>query len=41
MAEALKREAQIEVLARDLAKAHVLYLGRGTWVYRLWRSKAR
>ena len=31
MAEALKREAQIEVLARDLAKARdVLYLGRGT-----------
>ncbi|HEX2724734.1 MAG TPA: glutamine--fructose-6-phosphate transaminase (isomerizing), partial [Beijerinckiaceae bacterium] len=31
MAEAVKREAQIEVLARDLAKAtDVLYLGRGT-----------
>jgi glucosamine--fructose-6-phosphate aminotransferase (isomerizing) len=31
MAEAVKREAQIEVLARDLAKAQdVLYLGRGT-----------
>ena len=31
MTEALKREAQIEVLARDLAKARdVLYLGRGT-----------
>ena len=31
MAEALKREAQIEALARDLAKAQdVLYLGRGT-----------
>jgi glutamine---fructose-6-phosphate transaminase (isomerizing) len=31
MAEAVKREAEIEVLARDLAKAtDVLYLGRGT-----------
>jgi glucosamine--fructose-6-phosphate aminotransferase (isomerizing) len=31
MAEAVKREAQIELLARDLAKAtDVLYLGRGT-----------
>jgi glucosamine--fructose-6-phosphate aminotransferase (isomerizing) len=31
MAEAVKREAQIEMLARDLAKASdVLYLGRGT-----------
>jgi glucosamine--fructose-6-phosphate aminotransferase (isomerizing) len=31
MAEAVKREAQIEVLARELAKAQdVLYLGRGT-----------
>jgi glucosamine--fructose-6-phosphate aminotransferase (isomerizing) len=31
MAEAVKREAQIEILARDLAKASdVLYLGRGT-----------
>jgi glucosamine--fructose-6-phosphate aminotransferase (isomerizing) len=31
MAEAMKREAQIEVLARELSKAKdVLYLGRGT-----------
>ncbi|KMO36098.1 glucosamine--fructose-6-phosphate aminotransferase, partial [Methylobacterium tarhaniae] len=31
MAEALKREAEIEVLAREIAKARdVLYLGRGT-----------
>jgi glutamine---fructose-6-phosphate transaminase (isomerizing) len=31
MAEAIKREPQIEVLTRDLAKAtDVLYLGRGT-----------
>ncbi|MGO4705306.1 glutamine--fructose-6-phosphate transaminase (isomerizing) [Microvirga sp. 2MCAF38] len=31
MSEAIKREAQIEVLSRDLAKAKdVLYLGRGT-----------
>jgi glutamine---fructose-6-phosphate transaminase (isomerizing) len=31
MADAVKREAEIEVLARDLAKAtDVLYLGRGT-----------
>jgi glucosamine--fructose-6-phosphate aminotransferase (isomerizing) len=29
--EAIRREAQIELLARDLSKAHdVLYLGRGT-----------